>query len=558
MKALLLTFLLFFIYASSLKAQLKEFEISPLPKPEISLVQANTEFGEDALIIIYSSLTNLNFRSSMGMIDKQSYNPQSNRYEVLVRPIKQILLVYSNGFMEGTISTINPQSKDVFYFKVEEKATKLLNQTLPGKLTINSNPSGANISLNGIPISTKTPFTGNLNPGPTSIQLSKTKYQIFDTLLNIESTINEVLTINLKPSTLWLNINSNPTSAQVELDDINIGTTPLSKELDLTDKSKQGPRLLKITLPDYADQNQTIQVYPSKEPLIINYELKKLEGSFKIESNPMGAEVFINGIYKGISPLQGVLPVGTYQIELKMEDYEPSSKKQIIVNTLTTTSLNENLILRKDLSGNLENDSDELEPLDDASGNSYKTVRIGDQVWMAENLKTTQYSNGDLIPNIHENTEWMKLEKGGWSIQDNLPQNNTIFGKLYNWYAVADKRNVCPNGWHIPKNSEWSILNNYLGGKSFAINKMKDAGLDYWESPNTNATNESGFSGLPGGYRSSIGLFYYLGGNGYWWSSTEDSFDYSWCRDLVENGDNEDGLQLGYKQNGFSIRCIKD
>ena len=103
----LIFFLLFVSIAAN--AQLKEFEISPLPKPEISLVQANTEFGEDALIIIYSSLTNLNFRSSMGMIDKQSYNPQSNRYEVLVRPIKQILLVYSDGFMEGTISTVNPK-----------------------------------------------------------------------------------------------------------------------------------------------------------------------------------------------------------------------------------------------------------------------------------------------------------------------------------------------------------------------------------------------------------------------------------------------------------------
>ena len=88
MKTPIFTFLLFLLCANSLKAQLKEFEITPLPKPEISLVQANTEFGEDALIIIYSSLTNLNFRSSMGMIDKQSYNPKSNRYEILVRPVK--------------------------------------------------------------------------------------------------------------------------------------------------------------------------------------------------------------------------------------------------------------------------------------------------------------------------------------------------------------------------------------------------------------------------------------------------------------------------------------
>ena len=113
-------FLLFLFVHNTVFAQLKEFEISPLPKPEVSLIQANTEFGEDALIIIYSSLTNLNFRSSMGMIDKQSYNPQSNRYEILVRPVKQILLVFSNGFMEGTISTINP-------IEIQESAKNSLN-----------------------------------------------------------------------------------------------------------------------------------------------------------------------------------------------------------------------------------------------------------------------------------------------------------------------------------------------------------------------------------------------------------------------------------------------
>ena len=354
------------IFTSKLYAQLKEFEISPLPKPEISLVQANTEFVEDALIIIYSSLTNLNFRSSMGMIDKQSYNPQSNRYEILVRPVKQILLVYSNGFMEGTISTINPKSKDVFYFKVEEKKTIVFNKTAPGTLTINSNPTGANISLNGIPIATKTPFTGNLNPGPTSIQLSKTKFLTFDTLMNIESSINEVLTVNLKPSTLWLNIKSNPVSAKVELDGKIIGETPLSKELDLSDKSKQGERLLKLFLTDYTTANQTIQLYPSKEPLTVNVDLKKLEGLYKIESTPEGAEIFIDGEFKGISPLQGSLPVGTYQVELKMEEYLPSSKKQLVVNDKTQVQLNVELKLKShgvdsstsELSGNgLEKDA---------------------------------------------------------------------------------------------------------------------------------------------------------------------------------------------------------
>jgi uncharacterized protein (TIGR02145 family) len=546
----LIFFLLFVSIAAN--AQLKEFEISPLPKPEISLVQANTEFGEDALIIIYSSLTNLNFRSSMGMIDKQSYNQQSNRYEILLRPVKQILLVFSNGFMEGTISTINPKSKDVFYFKVEEKKTAILNQTVPGQLTINSTPAGANISLNGIPVATKTPFTGELNPGPTRIQLSKTKYQSFDTIMNVQSSINEVVTINLLPSTLWLNITSSPSGAQVKLDGVIIGITPLSKELDLSDKSKQGIRSLKLTLPEYAEQSQTIQVFPSKDPMAISVDLKKPEGAYFIQSTPEGAEVFIDGLYKGITPLQGVLPVGAYQVELKMEEYMSTSKKQLIVNTQTTVNVKENLILKKQLLENLENEG----IVKDASGNSYKTIKIGDQVWMVENLKTERYANGNLIPNIKGNSEWSNLNTGAWCNYDNSKLNEAIYGKLYNWYAVADARNICPDSWHVPSEAEWTILADYLGGTDVNGAKMKTAGSKYWESPNKNATNESGFSSLPGGYRSNSNWTFFndIGYYSYWWSSSESSPANALYRILGYS------LQMASsnKQFGYSVRCIKD
>jgi hypothetical protein len=340
MKTPLIALLLFFLCTSSLKAQLKEFEISEMPRPDVSIVQANTAFPEDALIIVYSSFDNLSFRSSVGAVDKQYYNARANRYEILMKPLKQMIFISASEFMEQKLATINPKPKEVYYFKVEEKKTTFLPPTAPGKLTINSNPAGANISLNGIPVATKTPFSGNLNPGPTNIQLSKLKFQTFDTVMNVQSAINEVLTINLKPSTLWLNIKSNPTSAKVELDGKIIGETPLSKELDLSDKSKQGERLLKLFLTDYKTANQTIQLYPSKEPLSVIVDLKKLEGSYKIESTPEGAEIFIDGEFKGISPLQGTLPVGAYQVELKMEEYLPSSKKQLLINDKSPANLN--------------------------------------------------------------------------------------------------------------------------------------------------------------------------------------------------------------------------
>ena len=562
MKSPLVTFLLFFFCIYSLKAQLKEFDISPLPKPEISLVQANTEFGEDALIIIYSSLTNLNFRSSMGMIDKQSYNQQSNRYEVLVRPIKQILLVYSNGFMEGTISTINPNAKDVFYFKVEEKKTTIINQTVPGKLTINSTPVGANISLNGIPISVKTPFTGDLNPGPTRIQLSKSKFQSIDTAINVQSSINEVFSINMMPSTLWLNIKSNPPSAKVELDGKIIGETPLSKELDFSDKSKQGERMLNLSLTNYADVNQTIQLYPSKEPLSINVDLKKLEGAFKIESTLEGAEVFIDGEYKGTSPLQGTLPVGSYQVELKMEDYVPISPKRLIVNTNSISSLYFILKYKYQEIDSLDLDLAKRKMVKDVSGNIYHIVEIGQQQWMLENLKVSKFSNGDTIEKISNHKDWSKLKSSGWCNYNNSSENDGIYGKLYNWYTISDPRNVCPIGWHVPKDTEWKILSDFIGGESVAGSKLKTTGnvsdgTGLWQSPNKSTSNETNFSALPGGLRDQYGVYLDVNKDGNWWSSTELSSNIALAFNLFY-GHNILFKNKNSKQNGFSIRCIKD
>jgi uncharacterized protein (TIGR02145 family) len=550
--------ILFFHYASSLKAQLKEFEISEMPRPDVSIVQANTSFPEDALIIVYSSLDDLSFRSSMGAIDKQNYNSITSRYELLIKPIKQMLFVVKPGFLELKLNTLNPNAKDVIYFKVEEKTTALFNQFEPGKITINSNPSGANISLNGIPVETKTPFTGELNPGRTRIQLSKTKYQTFDTLMNIESSINEVLAINLKPSTLWLNITSNPTTAKVELDGVNIGTTPLSKELDLSDKSKQGPRLLKLTLRDYVQQTQTIQVYPSKDPLKVSMDLKKLEGTFLIESDPSGVEVFIDGVYFGQTPLQGSMPIGKYSVELKMEECIPSAPKQIIVNEKTQAKLNVKMQFRHKDADSIHTVIADSGLVQDASGNSYKIIKIGEQVWMAENLKTNRYSNGELIPNEQGKSAWAKLQTGAWCNYNNLAKNDVQYGKLYNWYAVTDYRNVCPVGWHVPSDSDWIILTDFLGGKEIAGGKLKTTKLEYWKNQNIKATNESGFSGFSGGGRDSDGgTFGNLGLFGYWWSSLEvDTFK---AKALGLHFDND--MVEFYKSNksaGISIRCLKD
>ena len=192
------------------------------------------------------------------------------------------------------------------------------------------------------------------------------------------------------------------------------------------------------------------------------------------------------------------------------------------------------------------------------NGYTYASIVLGNgQEWMAENLRTTTYANGDPIPNVTYNTQWQNLTTGAWAHYNNDSQYENPYGKLYNWYTVADPRNVCPTGWHVPTDAEYTLLTDYLGGEPVAGGKMKSTGTQFWSSPNTDATNESGFSGLPGGLRDYSGTFGDIGLNGHWWSSTESNTYDSWNRTLLYNDSNVIRNYLN-KQNGFSVRCLRD
>jgi uncharacterized protein (TIGR02145 family) len=203
----------------------------------------------------------------------------------------------------------------------------------------------------------------------------------------------------------------------------------------------------------------------------------------------------------------------------------------------------------------------------DVDGNSYNAVVIGTQTWMAENLKATKYNDGTAIPNVTDNTAWGALTTGAYCDYSNTPSNSTIYGRLYIWYSVDNNsatkvasnggKNVCPTGWHVPTNSEWSSLTTYLGGESVAGGKLKEIGTAHWLSPNTGATNETGFTALPGGYRYGNGAFSYIGTGGNWWSSTESSTSDAWLRYLRYYFSNVYGYPIN-KQDGFSVRCLKD
>ena len=194
----------------------------------------------------------------------------------------------------------------------------------------------------------------------------------------------------------------------------------------------------------------------------------------------------------------------------------------------------------------------------DIDGNVYQTVIIGGQCWTAENLKTTHYNNGNEIPNITNNDDWGNLTTGAYGDYDNNPTNSETYGRLYNWYTVDDSRGVCPDGYHVPSDDEYTVLTDYLSGTSVAGGKMKETGLDHWNSPNTGATNESGFTALPAGSRDlADGDFDDMGSAGYFWSSSEHPSYDAWRRILHYN-DSSVSRGNHYKQHGLSIRCIGD
>ena len=196
-------------------------------------------------------------------------------------------------------------------------------------------------------------------------------------------------------------------------------------------------------------------------------------------------------------------------------------------------------------------------PPHDIDGNIYDAVTIGTQTWMKQNLNVTHYRNGDPIPNITDNIAWNNLTTGAYCNMNNDVNNAPIYGRLYNFYAVDDSRKLCPIGWHVPNDADWTILTDYLGGESIAGGKLKEVGLTHWQSPNTGATNSTGFTGLPSGGRVDNGDFFILGNDGNFWSSTENLTSTAWYRDLNYNNANVYKTDA-YNQDGLSVRCLKD
>jgi uncharacterized protein (TIGR02145 family) len=176
---------------------------------------------------------------------------------------------------------------------------------------------------------------------------------------------------------------------------------------------------------------------------------------------------------------------------------------------------------------------------------------------MKENLKTTHYKNGTPIPTNLTDAQWTATTSGACADYNNDPTNTTVYGKLYNWYAVSEPQGLCPTNWHVPSDTEWDTLVNYLGGETIAGGAMKEIGLTHWATPNAGATNSSGFAGLPGGNRGNNGPYYAIGYYGDWWSATQDSASNAFNR--VLNYLSSDVFRhYDSKTYGFSVRCVRD
>ena len=197
------------------------------------------------------------------------------------------------------------------------------------------------------------------------------------------------------------------------------------------------------------------------------------------------------------------------------------------------------------------------ETVEDIDGNRYRTVRIGKQIWMAENLKVTHYRDGTPIPNVYDDEKWQYATDGAYCmVRNDSIQYKHTYGVLYNYYTITDDHNLCPIGWHVPTKDECMELIDYLGGHHIAGKKIKDNLRGLWKSKQSEATNESGFSGLPAGGRGRLGSPGDVGYYATWWSSTSTDSLYAWHWGVFPDKP-KIRSNPGHKASGFSIRCIK-
>ncbi|WP_296620776.1 fibrobacter succinogenes major paralogous domain-containing protein [Marivirga sp.] len=272
-----------------------------------------------------------------------------------------------------------------------------------------------------------------------------------------------------------------------------------------------------------------------------------------LSENQLNATADVDGTYIYTPDFGTVLEEGNNQeLNVAFTPKYPSAFN----NANLTVSIN---VVNKGTSDAVFNESLSYETMVDIDGNAYKTITIGNQTWMAENLRTTHYRNGDPITNITSNSQWVNLGTEAYSSYNNSEELNDLatYGLLYNWFAVSDLRNLAPEGWRVATQADWDALISELGGVNVAGAKLKEAGNTHW-NPSTSGNNSSGFTALPSGRRQyTDGTFINMGFNGFWWANTANGADFSFYYQL--NFDSNTIIAANFLRSaGYSVRCVKE
>lgn len=378
-------------------------------------------------------------------------------------------------------------------------------------------------------------WNGRLTAGVYSLEAKLDKHRTAKQ--DIEVLAGDIKKVDLQPTPIYgsLDVLSTPLGATINLNGKEYGTTP-----NTINKLLIGDYTVTLSKSGFGSSSKTISIEEGKIA-----ELNETLSSgrlISLNSTPMGATLFIDGNSVGATPYKGRLTYGNHDLKLTLAD--DKIEKSIIVSE---DDVEPNYTL-----------SFGPPPITDIDGNLYHTVTIGTQTWMVENLKTTRYRDGTTILNVTADVIWRDLRTGAWCNYKNDVTKGAIYGKLYNWYAVCDKRKIAPEGWHIPSNAEWTTLIDFLGGNEKAGGTLKEIGLVHWNSPNEGATNAMGFSALPSGSRyGSDGTFSNFGHYGYWWSSTENDTTNAWYRYMYYRSSNFDSDDNN-RTYGYSVRCVMD
>ena len=253
--------------------------------------------------------------------------------------------------------------------------------------------------------------------------------------------------------------------------------------------------------------------------------------------------------------ITGTIPTSVYASLQGLNPNTTYHYRAVATNSKGTVYGNEVLFTTVDPEKSITvfNDNLTYGSISDKDGNKYKTVQVGTQTWMAENLKTTRFNDNTIVPLVTNTNDWDNLTGPGLSWYN---QDSVAYGGLYNWYAVNTGK-LCPTGWHVPSEDEWNTLSNFLGGDTISGGKIKEFGTHHWLSPNTDATNESGLSALASGFRTSAGGFNNIRRACYFWSSDEFNSVDGYYRFILYNY-GETSPSNADKRSGFSVRCIKD